>query len=157
MTRRNWKLARPASMVEALRLCKEFAQEKKNLSIERIADLMGASHDSLYKWLANGTLPLIRLPSYELACGCNFASIWLVTSAGNKLVIDMPRGRKGSTADVMEVNTSCAAALALLTAFYADPTPENAEATQTALRTHMEQVGYHHDNVASYATPQLEF
>ena len=157
MTRRNWKQAHPASMVEALRLCKEYAQEKKNLSIERIADLMGATHDSLYKWLATGRLPAILIPAYELACGCNFVSVWLVTSAGNKLVIDMPRGRKASTADVMEVNTSCATALALLTAFYEAPESTDAQATLAALRTHLEQVAYHHHNVASYATPELEF
>ncbi|MCB8748343.1 hypothetical protein LHU53_15690 [Rhodoferax sp. U2-2l] len=157
MTRRNWKNVQPASMVEALRLCKEFAQEKKNLSIERIADLMGATHDSLYKWLALGTLPIIRLPSYELACGCNFASVWLLTSSGNKIVIDMPKGRKASTADVMEVNTSCAAALTLLASFYAAPESTDLEATLAALRTHIEQVAYHYRNVASYATPELEF
>lgn len=156
MTRRNWKLARPASMVEALRLCKEFAQDKKNLSIERIADLMGVTHDSLYKWLATGRLPSILIPAYELACGCNFASAWLVTSAG-KLVIDMPRGRKASTADVVDVNTSCAAALALLTAFYAKPDGADTEATLAALRHHLEQVAYHHANVASYTTPELDF
>lgn len=157
MTRRNWKLVCPTSMVEALRLCKEFAQEKKNLSIERIADLMGVTHDSLYKWLAKGSLPAILIPAYQLACGCNFASVWLVTSEGNKLLIDMPKGRKGSTGDVMEVNSSCATALALLTQFYADPTPANAKATQDALRTHMAQVGYHEHNVAAYATPDLDF
>ncbi len=156
MTRRNWKTARPASMVEALRLCKEFAQAKKNMSVERIADLMGVTHDSLYKWLATGRLPAILIPAYELACGCNFVSGWLATSAG-KLVIDMPKGRKAGTAELMEVNTSCAAALALLTAFYAAPESTDAEATLAALRTHLEQVAYHHHNVASYATPQLEF
>ena len=39
MTRRNWKRIRPTSAIEALRLCKDFAQAEKNLSIERIADL----------------------------------------------------------------------------------------------------------------------
>jgi hypothetical protein len=143
-------------MIDALRLSKEFAQAKKNHGIERLADLMGVSHDSLYKWLATGRLPAILIPAYELACGCTFVSAWLATSAG-KLVIDMPKGRKASTLEVVEVNTSCAAALALLTAFYSHPDKADPEATLAALRYHMEQVGYHHHNVSAYATPELEF
>lgn len=156
MTRRNWKQVRPNSAIDALRLCKEYAQEKKNLSIERIADRMGVTHDSLYKWLSAGRLPYILLPAFEHTCGCHFASEWAATSAG-KLVIDMPIGSKGTPETLMEVNASCVAALQLLTAFYASPKGADAEATLAALRTHLEQVAFHHHNVASYATPELEF
>ena len=156
MTRRDWKRVRPNSMVSALRLDKEFAQERHNRSIERIADRMGVTHDSLYKWLATGRLPAILIPAYEHACGCHFVSEWLASSAG-KLVIDMPTGRKTGTGEVMEVNSTCAAALQLLTAFYANPTTADADATLAALREHMAQVAYHQHNVATYATPELEF
>jgi len=47
MIRRDWKRLRAASLVEALRLCKAYAQERANLSVERIADRMGVTHDSL--------------------------------------------------------------------------------------------------------------
>lgn len=156
MTRRDWKRVRPNSLVAALRLCKEFAQERKNLSIERIADLMGVTHDSLYKWLATGRLPGILLPAYENACGCHFASTWLATSAG-KLVIEMPVGKKGSTPDLLEVNAGCAAALQLLTAFYANPGEADAAATLAALQTHLAQVAYHRANVATFTNPELDF
>ncbi len=156
MTRRNWKQARPSSAIDSLRLCKEYAQDKKNLSVERIADRMGVTHDSLYKWLATGRMPAILIPAFEHVCGCNFVSVWFVTSAG-KLVIDMPTGRVGTPEALMAVNTSCAAALQLLTAFYAMPQGADTEETLAALRTHMEQVAFHHHNVASYATPELEF
>lgn len=154
MTRRNWKSARPASLIEALRLCKEFAQERHNLSIERIADRMGASHDSLYKWLATGRLPAILLPTFELACGCCFASVWLATSAG-KLVINMPSGRTASPSDLMQLNTGWAAALQLLTDFHANPQKANAEDTLAALKDHLTQVAHHHANVANCGTPEL--
>ena len=156
MMRRNWKRVRPTSLIEALRLCKEFAQERANLSVERIADRMGVSHDSLYKWLGSGRMPAILIPAYELACGCHFASTWLSTAA-DKMVIDMPKGRKVNEAEVMEVNTSCAEALQLLTAFYANPTGGDTERTLNALRVHLEQVAFHHANVQSYTNPQLEF
>ena len=156
MTRRNWKNVRAHSLVHALRLCKEFAQDRHNLSVERIADRMGVSHDSLYKWLATGRLPAILILAYEHACGCHFASIWYATSAG-KLVIDMPTGRKADGTELLDMNSSCAAALQLLTAFYAAPHAADPEATLAALRQHMEQVAFHHNNVAQYATPELEF
>lgn len=156
MTRRNWKRVRPASMIEALRLCKEYAAERSNLSIERIADRMGATHDSLYKWLATGRLPAILIPAYEHTCGCHFVSEWLAVSAG-KLIIDMPNGRNATTADMVELNSGFASALQLLTNFYADPSNANPAETVAALTAHLQQVAYHQANVQQHATPELEF
>lgn len=156
MTRRNWKHARANSMVHALRLCKEFALERHHLSVERIADRVGVSHDSLYKWLATGRMPAILIPAYEFACGCHFVSEWLAASAG-RLVVPMPSGRSVDQVDLMAVNSSCAAALALLTKFYADPTTADVVATADALRAHLEQVAFHHANLARCIEPQLEF
>ena len=154
MSRRNWKRVRPASLIEALRLCKEFAQERHNLSIERIADRMGAEHSSLYKWLATGRLPAVLLPAYELACGCCFASVWLATSAG-KLVIDMPSGRTATPSDLMQLNTGWAHALQLLTDFYANPQAATADDTLAALGQHITQVCHQHANVARHHSPDL--
>lgn len=156
MTRRNWKRIHPTSTVDALRLCKEFALEKKNLSIERIADRMGASHDSLYKWLATGRMPLINLMSFELACGCHFASEFLAASAG-KLVISMPTGRGGNTTSMVELNTGFAEALQLLTDFYAAPVNTDPTDTVAALTRHLQQVAFHQANVLQHATPELDF
>jgi hypothetical protein len=156
MSRRNWKRVRPCSMVEALRLCKEFAQERHNLSIERIADRMGVTHDSLYKWLATGRMPAILIPAYELACGCTFVSEWLAASAG-KLVINMPTGRSAGQVDMVELNTGFAAALQLLTDFYAGAGKAGPEETLTALTRHLQQVAWHHANVGRHAEPELAF
>jgi hypothetical protein len=150
------KRQRANSLVHAMRLCKECAQAKRHLSVERIADRMGVSHDSLYKWLATGRMPAILIPAYELACGCHFVSEWLAASA-DRLVVAMPTGRKAGGAELLDMNSSCAAALQLLTAFYAAPQAADTEATLAALRLHLEQVAYHHHNVAAYATPELEF
>lgn len=156
MTRRNWKRVSPSSMIEALRLCKEFAQEKSNLSIERIADRMGVTHDSLYKWLATGRLPLILLPAYEHACGCHFASVWAVTCAG-KAVIDMPTGRSVTKSDIVEFNSGFAVALQLLDDFHADPSRTDADTTVAALTAHLQQVAWHRANVQQHGAPELEF
>lgn len=156
MTRAPLKRQRANSLVHAMRLCKEYAQSKRHLSVERIADRMGATHDSLYKWLATGRMPAILIPAFELACGCHYVSEWLAASA-DRLVVDMPTGRKAEGTELLDMNSSCAAALQLLTAFYAAPQAADTEATLAALRLHLEQVAYHHHNVAAYATPELEF
>lgn len=156
MSRRNWKRVRPNSLTEALRLCKEFAQERANLSIERIADRMGASHDSLYKWLATGRLPAILIPAYEHACGCHFVSEWLAASAG-RMVVEVPNGRKVAQTELVELNSGFAQALQLLTDFYASGGQQDADATAAALTQHLQQVAWHRANVAQHSTPELEF
>jgi hypothetical protein len=156
MSRRNWKRARATSLIEALRMCKEFAQERHSLSVERIADRMGVTHDSLYKWLATGRMPAILLPTYEHACGCQFASIWLASSTG-KLVIDRPTGKVASQADMVEFNSGFARALQLLSDFHENPSEADTTTTLAALSAHLEQVAFHHRSVATYATPELEF
>lgn len=156
MTRRNWKRVHPSSTIDALRLCKEYALEKKNLSIERIADRMGASHDSLYKWLATGRMPLISLIAYELACGCHFCTEFLAASAG-KLVVDIPSGRAGNTASMVELNTGFAEALQLLTNFYANPANTDPAETVAALTRHLQEVAYHQANVLHSTAPELDF
>jgi AcrR family transcriptional regulator len=156
MSRRNWKRIRPNSLVEALRLDKEFAQERHNLSVERIADRMGVTHDSLYKWLATGRLPAILLTAYEHACGCHFASEWLASSAG-KVVISIPTGRNVTQGDLVELNTGFGAALQLLADYYNAPHKADATDTLAALTSHLQQVAWHHANVGQFANPELEF
>lgn len=156
MTAARWKHLRPTSLVHALRLCKEYAQARRNLSVERIADRMGASHDALYKWLATGRMPLVLLPAYEHVCGAHYASDFLAATAG-RMAIPLPLGRKADGADLLAINASWANALQLLTQFYAAPASADPEATLAALRQHLEQVAYHHANVAAASAPQFDF
>ncbi|MCD2164675.1 hypothetical protein [Comamonas koreensis] len=44
-----------------------------------------------------------------------------------------------------------------LAAFYANPGSSDTEALLESLRLHMEAVAYHHNNVARYSEPELEF
>ena len=103
MTRPSWKNRRATSLVHALRMCKEYAQARRNLSIERLADRMGVSHDSLYKWLATGRLPAILLPAFELACGVHYASEWLAANA-DRMVVQLPKGAKAEDADLVAMS-----------------------------------------------------
>jgi len=156
MIRRNWKRYQPPTLRDALQGDKDFALERHNLSIERIAERMGeVDHWSLYKWIANGRMPLVLLPAYEHACGIGLVKRWMAAS-DNKLLVDMPIGRKATGGDMVEINSGFASALQLLTDFYATNGSNPAE-TLDALRLHLEQMAYHQQNVAQFATPELEF
>lgn len=154
-SRRNWKRIQPTSLRHALELCKEYARERRNLSIERIADEMGLTdHWTVYKWIQTGRIPANMIRPYEIACGIDFVTRWLAASDG-KLLIDMPTGRALKDADVVELHNGFGVALQCLTDFYSGKT--DASATLEALTNHMSQVAFHHHNVVKHATPELEF
>jgi len=151
---RNWKRIQPTSLLHALRLCKDYAREKHNRSVERIADLMGVSPDLLYKWLGNGRMPASLIPAYEMACGIDYVSRWLVISAG-KLVIDIPTGKVAKPGGIHELQDILNAAVGSLIRFYNGRTeaPETLAAAQSAL----EGLALHRGNVAKHTQPELDF
>ncbi|MCY1509224.1 hypothetical protein D9M68_435580 [compost metagenome] len=154
MNRRRWKTIQPNSLRHSLELCKEYARDVLNLSVERLAERMGlADHWTLYKWISSGRMPAVMIPAYEAACGCNFVTRWMAGAAG-KLLIDIPTGRKCSVQDIQDVQAQLHATTGALMAFYAGHL--DAEATLGSIRTAMESLGWHHGNVAQHVQPQLE-
>jgi hypothetical protein len=67
-----------------------------------------------YRWLLENTLPLNRIAQFEALTGSRFISEYLSVLHGDRVVIEIPRGRKGKTADMAQVQSQTAAALALL-------------------------------------------
>lgn len=155
MTRRNWKRVQPTSLRDALELCKEHARERHNKSMERIAEDMGmADHWALYKYLQNGRMPTNLLRPYQIACGINLVSRWLAASEG-KLLLDIPSGRGIKASDLTDAHAGFAAAMQLISDFYAGRA-DQAE-TLEAIAEHLQQMGWHHANVQQHATPELDF
>jgi hypothetical protein len=150
----NWKRKVPTSYTQALRLCKDYAKDKHNLSVERIADEMGVTADLLYKWLAHGSMPLNKIRTYQLACKCNFVSRYLAYSEGCMLV-PIPSGRGIDDTNMMKLNASFHAAMTLLADFYQDKA--NAQETIAALTEHMEATGWHRLNIEKRQQPELGF
>jgi len=151
MSRRNWKSYRPTSLLDAFRACKDFAQERKHLSVERIADLMGVTADALYKWLATGRMPSVLITNYELVCGVTFVSSWLANTAGN-MVMPIPAGRSDAT-DVQALQGVLHKAVGALIAFYAGQ--QDQATTHAALLAGMESLAWHSRNVDKYDQPEL--
>jgi hypothetical protein len=154
MTAKNWKRLHPTSLIHALRISKDYAREVNHRSVERIADLMAVTPDLLYKWLANGRMPAVLIPTFEHACGIDFVSRWLALSAG-KLVVEIPTGRDLKECDLHQLQELLHAAVGKLMEF-ADGRGE-AVPTLGALDSAMSGLAFHRGNVAKHAQPELEF
>lgn len=154
MARRNWKKVQPTSLRNALELCKEYAREKHNLSVERIAERMGeADHWNLYKWMQNGRMPAVLIPAYESACGADFVTRWLASRDG-KLLIELPTGRKVTEKDVNQLQTVLHTAVGALIAFY--ESDKEVEETLLDINAALESLAWHRGNVKQHENPQLE-
>lgn len=151
---RNWNRIIPRNILEAMRLCKDYAKEKKNLSVERIADLMGITADQLYGWLGNGKMHLSLVPMYEHVCGCTFISDHLAHSHG-KLAVKIPSGRVLEDTDLLQMHKSFSQTMSLLAGFY----DGKADASETlkAITEHMQVSAWHRANVQKHDYPELEF
>ena len=154
MSRRNWKRTQPTSLRNALELCKDYAREKHNLSVERIAERMGeADHWTLYKWIQNGRIPAVRIPAYEAACGIDFVTRWLAGTSG-KLLIEVPSGRKVKATDVAALQESLHSTVSALMDFYNGKA--ETETTLAAVTNALESLAWHRGNVEQHNQPQLD-
>lgn len=153
MSRRNWKKVRANNLRHSMELCLEFAREKQNLSVDRVADLMGLpSKWTLYKWLENGRIPAVLIRPFEHACGADYMTLYIAASS-NRLVIDIPSGRKATNTEVNELQGSFSEAMGLLIRFYQGQSA--AEDTITALNHVMGGIAWHSENVSKSQAPEL--
>lgn len=153
--RTNWKKrqARVSNLLAAIELCVDFARERHNRSVERIAELMGIpSHWNLYKYMQSGKLPANLIPVFEHACGCSFVSAFLATRS-NKLVIDMPTGKRLSPKDINALQGNFSEAVAALIKFY--DSEGDAEDTLAQLTALISKLAGHRANVQKDISPEL--
>lgn len=153
MSKRNWKRTAPTSLRNAMELCVEFARERKNKSVEQIADDMGlASHWTLYKWIESARLPANMIRPFELATCATYVTQYLATSH-HKLLVDIPATKRANDNDLLTLNSAFNDALKVLEGFYKGAS--TGEETLNELRNVMTGIAGHHARVESYATPEL--
>ncbi|WP_286695013.1 hypothetical protein [Spongiibacter sp. UBA1325] len=153
MTKRNWKRQRGQSIRHAMELCIRYARDIHNLSVERIAELMGLeSHYTLYKWLETGRMPAVMIRPFEHACQCDFLSIYIAHSA-NKLALDMPTGRRAEHKELNELSVYTHTVIGQLIAFYHGKSEQ--QDVITALTTLIEDLAHQRGNVTKDQQPEL--
>ncbi len=152
MTKRNWTRVRPTSLRHAMELCLDFAREHQR-SVDRVADLMGLpSRWVLYKWMENGRLPAILVRPFEHACGIDFVTRYLATSA-HKLLVDMPAGRRARDVEINDLQASFTEAVGHLLAYYDGKV--DADTAIGSITNAMTALAWHRENVARAQEPEL--
>lgn len=135
-------------------MCKDYAKAKHNLSVERIADIMGLTPGRLYQHLDNGDMPFNRVRSFQLACKCNFVTQYMA-HGDDCILIKRPKGKKVSDEKMLHFNATFSKALNELTEFMTNH--QNPEAVIAALNEHLEHTAWHCVNVQKVAQPELDF
>lgn len=154
MKRRSWKNAQPSSIRQAMEWSLDYAKERHNLSVERVAERMGqANHWSLYKWLTEGRMPAVLIPAFEHACGIDMVTRWLASTSG-KLLIEVPVGRTCDAQDVNELQAVLNSTVGALIEFYNGQA--DVDQALTAIQAGLTSLAWHRGNVQQHATPQLE-
>ncbi|MBI2397708.1 MAG: hypothetical protein HYV17_07910 [Xanthomonadales bacterium] len=154
MTRRNWKRFAASSLQEAFEACIEYGREQQQLSVDRIADRMGLpSKWALYKWMESGSMPVRLLRSFEHACGADFVTRYLATSA-HLLTVAMPTGRCAAVADIAALQASCTEAVQALIEFTGGKRTQGE--TLAALTAAMEALATERGNVERHHQPELK-
>lgn len=151
-TKAAWKRLQASSLKDAFRLDKEYARQFKRLTVPAIAELIGASEDSLYKWLSNGSMPSNLVPAYENVCGIDYVTQYSAIR-NHKLLIEIPTGKQASEIGVLELQEVTAEAMSLLIKFYRSG--EDLEKTTAALTNLMGGIAFHRENIQTQ--PELEF
>ncbi|MDH5259402.1 MAG: hypothetical protein OEX07_15420 [Gammaproteobacteria bacterium] len=143
-TNAAWKRLQPNNLREASRYCKEYARAFKRLTIPAVAELMGVTEDTLYKWLSTGNMPATMIPVYENVCGIDFITQYLALRS-HKLLIDIPIGKKATPIEIGELQSVIAKGMSLLISLYQDGGDANEVAE--VLTKIMAGVAYHRENI----------
>lgn len=140
------------SLSHAFQLCKERALKTQNLSVERIADRIGSSPDTLYKYLSDARMPAHKIIAFEAACESAFVTQYLAHSHGF-LLVKIPSGRAAEHIEINELQkfmNEIINGLLDITAHRGDA--EDAKDQITAL---MQDLAYHRANVEKLNQPEL--
>lgn len=152
MTRKRWKPVQPQSMQHAIRLCLDYALHKHNRSVARVAELIGTSEWTVYKWMSDASIPSKRIRPFEFACDATFITIYIASSA-QKLVIDIPAGQPGNQDELLDLQNQVNESVSLLTRFYRGEAM--AEDVLHGVTCAMQKLAGHRENVRKHDAPEL--
>lgn len=154
MGRRNWKRVQPQSLRHSMELCLDYGRDKKNLSVDRVADLMGIpSKWTLYKYLESGKMPANLIRPFEHATGATFITQYIGSSA-QKLLIDIPSGKSTGDDGLLDLQCSLNESVRLLTLFYRGQV--DAAEVLSGITDAMQELAGHRENVRKHGEPELD-
>lgn len=150
--KRRWKSVHASSLSEAMELCIEYSIEHRR-PIKVLADLMGVEQKTLYRWLADTSMPLNRIRQFETFCGIAFISEYLCLAHGDKVVVSIPSGKKADVTDLACIQANFSEAITLLARFYQNS--GDVDITVNALTRTLSELVYQRSNVLKVAQPEF--
>lgn len=153
MRKRNWNTWQPNCLQDAVEGCLGFALAKHHRSVDQVADLVGESKWTVYKWVQTGGIPAKKIAGFEHACGRGYITRYLASSGG-KLLIDVPTGRSASPIDIAALQAACNSAIGALIDFAAGKAA--ADTTHAALTAAMTALAQERAHVERHNQPELD-
>lgn len=126
---------------------------KRRLNVERIAELLGTTPATLYKWLETDSMPVRALLGWQHLTGANHVVRYLASREG-AVVIQIPTGRTPDADDVHILQATLNGAVGALLDFMAGKADR--EQCMGKLSTGLESLAWHRANVEKTEQPELE-
>lgn len=152
MSRRNSNPV-PTSLRAAFEADKAHALKHRRLGVERLAELLGATPATLYKWLETDSMPVRALLAWQHLTGASNVVRYLASREG-AVVVQIPPGRTVTAEDIHELQTVLNAAPGALLDLKAGRIDRDKCAA--ALTSGMESLAWHRANVEKSQQPELE-
>lgn len=143
----------PTSLRAAFEADKAHALARHRLNVERLAELMGTTPATLYKWLETDAMPVNRLAAWEHITRSDCVVRYLAASA-HKVVIDIPHGHASGPSDVQGLQTTLNHAVGALLDFHAGRLDR--DGCIAAITGGLEVLAWHRENVRKNDQPELE-
>lgn len=153
MRKRHWTRWQPTCLQDAVEGCLGYALDKHHRSVDQVADLVGESKWTCYKWVQTGSIPARKIPGFEHACGIDFVTRYLAASGG-ALLIRVPTGRLATPSDIALLQSACANAVSALIDYGAGK--RNATDTHDALTAAMTALAQERAHVVRHTQPELD-
>lgn len=153
MSRRNSNPV-PASLRAAFEADKAYALKHRRLSIERLAELLGTTPATLYKWLETDSMPIRVLIAWQHLTGASNVVRYLASREG-AVVIQIPHGRPPEADDIHVLQSTLNGAIGALLDFMRGHTDR--DACMGKLSAGLESLAWHRANVEKTDQPELEF
>jgi hypothetical protein len=143
----------PNSLRMAFEMDKSYALKHRRLSIERLAELMGTTPATLYKWIEAETMPAKAVLAWQHLTGALNVVRYLAGAEG-AVVIAMPCGRATTAEDVHVLQATLHGATGALLDYMAGQMDR--ESTLGKIGAGLESLAWHRENVRKADQPELD-
>ena len=144
----------PSSLRAAFEADKAHALKHRRLNVERLAELLGTTPATLYKWIETDTMPVRALIAWQHLTGAHHVVRYLASREG-AVVITVPTGRTASADDVHALQATVNDAIGALLDYLRGTLDR--DSTLGRLTTGLESLAWHRANVEKADQPELEF